>query len=188
MASIPGRSRTALLVIDMQNGVVAEVHNRDAVIANISALVEKARTQDVLVVWVQHSDEALPQGSDEWEYVRDLRRRDDEPVVHKHYGDSFEGTELESILAEREVGRLVVAGAQTDACIRSTLHGALVRGYDTTLVEDAHTTADLRKWGAPIGPEEAIAYTNFYWKHSTAPGRAGTTAPTAMVDFTCAPT
>lgn len=183
MTSIPDRYRTALLVIDVQNGVVADAYNREGVIANINTLVERARADGVPVVWVQHSDEGLPEGSAEWEYVHDLRRADDEPLVHKHYGDSFEGTELETILAERAVGGLVVAGAQTDACIRSTLHGALVRGYDTTLVEDAHTTEDLRKWGAPIGPEEAIAYTNLYWQHSRAPGRSGSTTPTAKVDF-----
>jgi nicotinamidase-related amidase len=135
------------------------------------------------VVWVQHSDDGLPRGSTEWEYVPDLQRRDDEPLVHKHYGDSFDETDLEPILAEREVGRLVVTGAQTDACIRSTLHSALVRGYDTTLVEDAHTTEDMRQWGAPIGPEDAIAYTNLYWQDSAAAGRTGGTSATNEVDF-----
>jgi len=183
MTSIPGRSHTALLVIDVQMGVVADAHNREGVITNIRTLVEKARAAHVPVVWVQHSDDGLSEGSPEWEYVPDLQRRDDEPLVHKHYGDSFDETDLESILAEREVGRLVVTGAQTDACIRSTLHSALVRGYDTTLVEDAHTTEDLRQWGAPIGPEEAIAYTNRYWQHSAAADRTGGTSPTNEVDF-----
>lgn len=183
MTSIPNRSRTALLVIDMQQGVVAEAHNREAVIANIGSLVERARSEHVPVVWVQHSDDGMPQGSAEWEYISELQRRDEEPLVHKQYGDSFENTDLEPILAGLGVGRLVVTGAQTDACIRSTLHGALTRGYDVTLVEDAHTTEDMREWGAPIGPEEAIAYTNLYWKNSKAPGRVGGTATTAEVDF-----
>lgn len=183
MTSLPNRFRTVLLVIDVQHGVMANAHNRDGVIANISSLVGKARAEGVPVVWVQHSDEGLPHGSAEWEYVAQLRRRDDEPLVHKHYGDSFEDTDLEPILAERAAGRLVVTGAQTDACVRSTLHGALVRGYDATLVEDAHTTEDMRPWGAPIGPEEAIAYTNLYWRFSAAPGRSGDTAPTVEVDF-----
>ena len=52
----------------------------------------------------------------------------------------FPVEELVRRLAERGVGRLVVTGAQTDACVRSTLHGAFVRGYDVTLVADAHTT------------------------------------------------
>jgi nicotinamidase-related amidase len=103
-------------------------------------------------------------------------------VVHKTYGDSFEDTHLEAVLAERGVGRLVVTGAQTDACIRSTLHGALVRGYDTTLVGDAHTTEDLTKWGAPP-PEQVIAHTNLYWQYQTAPGRTAGVVHAADVEF-----
>lgn len=80
------------------------------------------------------------------------------------------------MLAGLRVGRLIVTGAQTDECVRSTLHGALVRGYDTALVADAHTTEDLTAMGAPA-PELVIAHTNLYWGHQTAPGpSAGTVA------------
>ena len=183
MTSLSGRPRTALLVVDVQNDVVGNAWNRDAVVANIAALVERARAEHVPVVWVQHSDEGMPQGSPGWEYVAELRRADDEPVVHKEYNDSFEDTDLEDVLAEHQVGRLVVAGAQTDACIRSTLHGALVRGYDALLVEDAHTTEDLRPWGVPVSPEQVVAHTNSYWSESKAKGRTGGTVATADVDF-----
>ena len=183
MTSLQDRPNTALLVIDVQNDVVAGAHDRDGVIANSNTLVAKARNEGVPVVWVQHSDEGMPEGSDGWRYVPDLQRNDDEPLVHKHYGDSFEETELERILAEHGVGRVVVTGAQTDACIRSTLHGALVRGYDATLVADAHTTEDLRQWGVPVSPEQVIAHTNSYWSEAKAPGRAGGTALTAEVTF-----
>ena len=102
--------------------------------------------------------------------------------MHKAYGDSFEDTDLESVLAERGVGRLLVAGAQTDECIRSTLHGAITRGYDATLVADAHTTEDLSEYGAPT-PDKVIAHTNLYWKYHSAPGRTAGTVATADVDF-----
>ena len=183
MTSLHDRPNTALLVIDMQRGVVGEAYEVDRVVENINSLVDKARSEDVPVIWVQHSDDELAQGSDGWQYVPELQRLDREPLVHKRYGDSFEETELESLLSERKVGRLVVTGAQTDACIRSTLHGALVRGYDATLVEDAHTTEDMRPWGAPFGPDQAIAFTNLYWEGSNAPGREGGTVSTAEVDF-----
>ncbi|MFI9817020.1 cysteine hydrolase family protein [Saccharothrix variisporea] len=177
MTTLPDRPNTALVVIDVQNGVVAGAHNRDDVVANIRTLVDQARAEDVPVVWVQHSDDDLPKGSERWEYVPELVRNEGEPVVHKLYGDSFEDTDLESVLAERAVGKLVVAGAQTDACIRSTLHGALVRGYDATLVSDAHTTEDLSTYGAPP-PAQVIAHTNLYWKYQTAPGRRDGTTTT----------
>ncbi len=183
MTSLQNRPNTALVVIDMQRGVVADAVGVDGVVANINTLVDRARTESVPVIWVQHSDAELAEGSDAWQYVDELQRADDEPVVHKSYGDSFEDTDLESILAEHRVGRLVVTGAQTDACIRSTLHGALARGYDATLVADAHTTEDMRQWGSPISPDQAIAYTNLYWSFSDAPGRTGTTLPTAEISF-----
>lgn len=183
MTSLVDRPNTALLVIDMQHGVVSEAFEVDRVVANINALVDKARSEDVAIIWVQHSDDEMPKGSKGWEYISDLSWMDDEDVVHKEFGDSFEGTDLEAILAERGVGRVVVTGAQTDACIRSTLHGALVRGYDATLVEDAHTTEDFGRWGVPMTPDQAIAYTNMYWRFSEAPGRKGDTVPAADVDF-----
>jgi len=106
-------------------------HNRDQMIANINSLIGKARAEDVPVVWVQHSDDGgLARDTKGWEFVPELIRSESEPLVHKRYGDSFEGTDLETVLAERKVGRLIVTGAQTDACIRSTLHGAFTRGYD----------------------------------------------------------
>ncbi|MPZ85064.1 MAG: isochorismatase family protein [Actinophytocola sp.] len=182
MTILTGRPNTALLVIDVQNGNTAGAHNRDGVIANIAVLVDKARAENVPVVWVQHSSDDMPRGSDGWRYVPELTREGSEPVVHKRYGDSFEDTDLEAVLAERMVGRLIVAGAQTDECIRSTLHGAIVRGYDATLVGDAHTTEDLSQWGAPT-PDKVIDHTNLYWQNHTAPGRHAGTVTTDSVDF-----
>ncbi|MBF9073738.1 isochorismatase family protein [Streptacidiphilus fuscans] len=182
MTTLPDRPNTALLVIDVQNDVVAKAHERERVIANINTLVEKARTEDVPVVWVQHSGEGLQRDTDPWQYVPELVRLDGEPLVHKSYGDSFEDTDLEARLAERGVGRVVVTGAQTDACVRSTLHGAMVRGYDVTLVGDAHTTQDLTAYGAPP-PSQVIAHTNLYWQYTSAPGRKGETVEAAKVSF-----
>ena len=86
------------------------------------------------------------------------------------------------MLAGRGVGRVVVTGAQSDACIRATLHGALVRGYDVTLVGDAHTTEDLTDYGAPT-PDLVISHTNLYWQWASAPGRRGDVVPTGEVDL-----
>jgi nicotinamidase-related amidase len=182
MTTLENRPNTALLVLDVQNGVVAEAHERDVVVANVASLVEKAREAQVPVVWVQHNDQGLERGSESWQLVPELSPVDDEPLVEKSYGDSFEDTDLESILSDLGVGRLVVAGAQTDMCIRSTLHGALARGYDAILVKDAHTTEDLSAWGAPP-PAAVIAHTNMYWSDQKAPGRTAGTVETKDVDF-----
>jgi nicotinamidase-related amidase len=182
MTTLSDRPNTALMVIDVQKGVVADVHQRDDVIANIGSLVDRAREAGVPIVWVQHSDEQLEKGSDAWEYVPELAREESEPLVHKTFGDSFENTDLEDVLAKIGVGCLVVTGAQTDECIRSTIHGAFVRGYDVTLVGDAHTTEDLTAWGAPP-PDKVIAHTNLYWQNHAAPGRSAGVTETKDVTF-----
>jgi nicotinamidase-related amidase len=182
MSTLENRPNTALLVVDVQNGVVAEAHERDAVVGRIAGLVERARREDVPVVWVQHNSKELVADAEPWRIVPELRPAAVDPVVQKRYGDSFEDTDLEAILDRLGVGKLVVAGAQTDACIRSTIHGAFTRGYDTTLVADAHTTEDLSQWGAPP-PETVISFTNFYWEGQSAPGRTAGIVEAANVAF-----
>jgi nicotinamidase-related amidase len=182
MTTLPGRTNTALLVVDVQNGVVDGAHDRDGVIARIGAVVDRAREAEVPVIWVQHIDEDLPEGSEAWEYVSELSQAPGEPLIQKYYGDSFEDTDLEQLLDGLGVGHLVVTGAQTDQCIRSTLHGAMARGYDATLVEDAHTTVDLTAYGAPV-PEQVISHTNMYWRHQSAPGRSGGVVSAADLVF-----
>jgi nicotinamidase-related amidase len=182
MTTLPDRPRSALIVIDMQQGVVAEAHRRDEVIANIRSLVDRARESGVPVVWVQHADEHIERGSEAWEYVPELARRDSEPLVHKGYNDAFESTDLERILADAGVGSLVVAGAESDACIRATIHSGFTRGYDVTLVGDAHTTEDLSEWGAPP-PDVVIGFTNLYWGNEAAPGRTAAVTNTEDVAF-----
>src|SRR5580704_4485592 len=113
MTSLPDRPNTALVIVDVQNGVVAGAHARDAVVANIASLVERARAEAVPVIWVQHESEQLPALSDRWRIVPELAPDPAEPVIGQRYDDSFEETELEAVLAERGVGRLVVTGAQT---------------------------------------------------------------------------
>jgi nicotinamidase-related amidase len=182
MTTLSDRPNTALVVIDVQKGVVADAHQRDAVVANIRTLVDKARDEGVPVVWIQHSSEHMAKGSDAWEYVPELARQESEPLVHKRFADSFENTDLEEVLAKAGVGHLVVTGAQTDECIRSTIHGAFVRGYDVTLVGDAHTTEDQSEWGAPP-PDKVIAHTNLYWQYHTAPGRTAAVTESKDVTF-----
>jgi nicotinamidase-related amidase len=175
--------KSALLVIDVQRDVVANAFRRKEVIANIAELVERARKNNVSVVWVQHFDAELVKGSEGWAYVDELHIEDGEQVVHKQFGDSFEGTNLEELLHERGIEHLVVCGAQTDACIRSTLHGAIARGYNATLVADAHSTDDCAWSTPPLSAEQIIAHTNFYWKWQRTARAVGGTSIAAEVLF-----
>jgi len=182
MTSLENRPNTALVVIDAQQDVVDNAYGRDDVVAKIQELVAKARADDVPVIWVQHSDENLVEQTDGWQLVAELDPHDAEPIVHKNFGDAFEDTTLEAELARLGVGRVIVTGAQTDACVRATLHGAFVRGYDTTLVADAHTTEDFSEYGLPPA-DKVIAHTNMYWTWQAGPGRTADVVDTADVDF-----
>lgn len=166
------RPHTALVVIDLQNDVVARAYRRDEVLGTVRALVDRARQASVPVVWVRHGDDELKAGSHEWQIVPELVPAPGEVIVEKSYRDAFEGTDMEAVLSRLGVGKLIVTGAETDMCVRSTLHGALARGYGAVLVGDAHTTIDRTHMGVPA-PEGVINHTNMYWRNQRAPGRAG---------------
>lgn len=182
MSTLSDRPNTALLVIDVQNGVVDQCLERDATVANMVALVDKARAAETPIVWIQHSSDEMPKGSDAWQYVPELPHEESDAVVHKTFGDAFEGTDLEQVLATAGIGHLVVAGTQSDGCIRATIHGGFARGYDVTLVGDAHTTEDLSAYGAPP-PAGIIAHTNLYWRFQGGPGKTASVTDTKDVTF-----
>lgn len=180
MSTLVGRSGLAVLVVDAQNGVLAQAHDRSGVVRRIHGLIDRARVGGVPVVWVQHHDGELVRDGEAWRIVPELVPRDGEPVVHKSWNDAFEETDLEQVLAGLGVDRLVVVGAQTEWCIRATLHGAIARGYDALLVADAHTTNDA---SPDLTAESIVAMTNAYWTWHAAPGRAAGTEHAADVDF-----
>jgi nicotinamidase-related amidase len=172
MTTLKDRPGTALLVVDLQQGVLEGAHRRDEILTNIGAAVAKARGAGTTIIWVKnHEGGELIEGPQEGE-----------PTVGKRYPDAFEESTLEAELSARSIGRLFVAGAETDECIRATLHGAIVRGYDAMLISDAHTTGDHTEWGAPP-PDAVIAHTNLYWTDHQAPGRTAGTTTTAELAF-----
>ena len=166
-----GRDKSALLVIDVQNQVVEGAYNKDQVISNINSAVVKARAAGVPVVWVQHSDDWMAIGSDDWQIVPELLPAEGEAKVGKLYRNSFEATDLESVLERLEVGHVYVCGAQTNNCVRFTSHGALDRGYDVTLLKDAHTTTDYTSGGAVVPAEVLVRDLNASFSEEELPGR-----------------
>lgn len=181
MSTIIGRTESALIVIDVQNGVVANAFKRDEIVENMRTLVQKARSTNVPVIWVQHSDEGLVRDSAAWHIVPELDPNEDEPIVHKNYRSSFEETNLEELLAHDNIAHLVVCGAQSNYCVRHTIGAALERGYDVTLIEDAHTTDD-ELWGkVDVFAEQIIEEQNHVCTEYKLPGRMCNTASTANV-------
>lgn len=176
--------RQALLVVDAQAGVLADVWNRERVVANLQALVSSARSSGTPVIWVQHASTDLPRGSAVWRLAPEFEPRDDEPVIHKIHNSAFAGTDLEALLRARGVNQIVLAGAATNWCVRATAFAAIERGYDLTLVGDAHsTTPSTLPDGRPVPAEMIVAEFNDGIRWLAAPGVRTAVVDTAKVDF-----
>jgi nicotinamidase-related amidase len=184
MATVREGEQRVLVVVDLQVGVVADAWEAERVVGNAATLVERARAAGVPVVWVQHDDADLVHGTAEWELVPELVPAADEPVVAKHHESSFEDTPLEQLLADRGATHVVLAGAATNWCIRATAYGALDRGYDLTLVKDAHTTSGLEfQDGRTIPATHFVDDLNVAMHYLSYPGRTNRAVPTDELQF-----
>lgn len=161
---------TALLAVDLQRGVLRGCFDADGVLRRSAQLVDRARASGVPVIWVQDHG-SFAEGTDQWALAAPLERGVGEPLVRKAYRDSFAGTDLADVLAASGVQHLVVVGAQSDYCIRTTTQAAAVRGFDVTLVSDAHTTTDAEYDGVVITGEQIVAHTNMFFDGLRYPGR-----------------
>jgi nicotinamidase-related amidase len=137
------RGGSALIVIDVQNNVVKNAYLRDEKVANMATAVSKARAASVPVIWVRHSAEDLPLGSDGWQIVPELIPLEGEPIIEKRFRSTFVETNFEAVLADLKISHLYICGAETNNCVRHTSMSALEAGYDITLLEDAHTTTSF---------------------------------------------
>lgn len=184
MATVREGKRGILMVVDVQVGVLKEAWDAPRIIGNVARAVERARAQDVPVIWVQHSDENLVFGSPQWQWVPELIPALGEPLIHKHFNSSFEQTTLEEELARLGATHIALAGAATNWCIRATAYGALERGYDLTLVKDAHTTETMvLDDGTRIEASSVVHELNIAMTWLSYPGRTNATAKAEEVRF-----
>ena len=183
MSTFTDRTKSALLVIDVQVGVVGDAFERDAKIANILTAIDKARSESIPVIWVQHSDEELVLESADWEIVSELSPLPSEPKVRKTFRSSFEETNLEEVLGELGVSHLYVCGAETNNCVRHTSHTALEKGYDVTLISDAHTTTGFEWDGYIVDAARVIDEQNTNFMEYSLPGRSARAVPVAELSF-----
>jgi len=175
---------TAFIVVDTQRAVVAKAFETERVVGNILAAEKRAREAGCPVVWVQHVDENLVEGSDAWSLAQGLEPKEGDILVSKRYNSSFEDTGLDETLRGLGVKRVVLAGAATNWCIRATAYGVLERGYDLVLASDAHTTKNLDVGGGRVIPAESlIAELNVGLGNVEYPGRTSRAVPVADIEF-----
>ena len=184
MATIREGNKPVLMVVDVQVGVVKEAWDAQRVIGSVSRAVERARSAGVPVIWVQHSSDELPTGSAQWQWVPELVPSDGESLIHKQFNSAFEQTSLDSELARLGATHIVLAGAATNWCIRATAYGALDRGYDLTLVKDAHTTGSMQlEGGVTIEAANVIRELNIAMAWLEYPGRKNGVASADELNF-----
>ena len=188
MAIVREGTAPVLLVVDVQVGVMRDAWESPRVIRNVCRTVERARAEGVPVLWVQHSDADLPEGSDRWqlvpELVPELVPAAGEPILRKHFNSSFEQTPLDEELARLGATHVVLAGAATNWCIRATAYGALERGYDVTLVKDAHTTETMElDERVKIEAADVVQELNIAMTWLSYPGRKNGAATAEELDF-----
>ena len=165
------RINSALIVIDVQVNVVADAYQRDEKIANMAIAVDSARKAGVPVIWVRHSAEDLPLHSQGWQIVPELVPAEGEEIIEKTFRSTFEATNFEDVLSHKGVGHLYICGAETNNCVRHTSMAALERGYDVTLISDAHTTTGFEWNGFSVDAASTIDEQNTNFMHYELPGR-----------------
>jgi nicotinamidase-related amidase len=184
MATIREGKKAVLMVVDVQVGVMQSAWDSPRVIQNIVNAVEKARRQGVPVIWVQHADGELVYGSPEWQIVPELAPAGGETRIYKGFNSSFEQTPLEEIMSRLGATHIVLTGAATNWCIRATAYAALERGYDLTLVKDAHTTGTIEfQDGSKIEAENIITELNIAMQWLSYPGRKNSAVSVEEIDF-----
>ncbi len=140
------RNQTALLIVDAQVNMFAEgasVYEGEKILQTLRRLIDQARATGRPVIFVQNNggegDPDQP-GTPGWQIHPALAPAPDDGVIQKHAPNAFHETPLQSELAARQVGRLIIAGMQSEFCIEATCRGAHALGYDVTLVADGHST------------------------------------------------
>jgi nicotinamidase-related amidase len=150
----------ALLVIDVQNGVYRwgehTVHGGSAFLHTVGDLVAAARDAGMPVAFVQHADEELVEGSQDFDLVDGLDVREGDIRVVKHHGSAFHATGLLDRLSALGVDEVIVCGLQTEYCIDSTMRHARTLDLPATLVSDANSTFDTDTLSA----DQIIAHHN----------------------------
>jgi nicotinamidase-related amidase len=140
----------ALIVIDLQTGMMDGVafpplHDHESILANTNRLTAWARASGSPVVYVRHDGppgEPLERGAPGWPIHPAIAPLAGEPIFEKTVGNAFAQTDLADWLRARNIGEVILLGAQTDQCVNATCRGALERGFAVTVVGDAHSTWD----------------------------------------------
>lgn len=178
--------QSALVVIDVQNAVIADAWDRDGVVARIAALIARAREEGVPVISVRHEEPGMPsreRGAWGWQFDHRVAPLPGERVISRQYPDAFANTMLADALDAMDVTHVIIAGAGTDFGIQATVFRAIAEGWHVTLAGDCHTTT---KVSGGLNGEQVVSHANAALASLEYPGRVVEVVPHEEVSFSVA--
>jgi nicotinamidase-related amidase len=156
----------ALLIIDVQLGIFMRKHHdgmavyrEEALLSNIKTIIQRARSTNAPVIYVQHMYTDFPlmeKGQPMWDIHPDVKPGENDVVIEKYHADAFHESALDETLKQLGVTDLIITGLQTAYCVDTTCRRAHSLGYKNVLVSDGHSTLDSEILTA----EQIIAHHN----------------------------
>ena len=177
------RDASALVVVDAQQGPAAALAGVTAVLDAIADLVARARLAGVPVVWLRRVDAELRPGEPGWQLCDLLASEPGELLIDHAWDDGFIATDLADALGGLSAGHLWLAGLGSETAVLQTYLGALYRGFDVTLIEDAHAAADVEFDGCELSASQVVALVNRLVWRDQAPDVSGDLMACANVVF-----
>ena len=158
-------SKTALLVIDMQNDFVLEGRPMEVAMAGqkvpqMNAVIQACRSAEIPIIYTEHVlfdefnvsplesaynptllDRGMRKGTDGVRVIDALRPHDGDVIIQKHRYDAFHNTPLDTLLKTirglHQVDTVIIIGTLTEVCCESTARSAYMRDYKVAFVSDA---------------------------------------------------
>ena len=177
------RDASALVVVDAQQGPAAALAGVTAVLDAIADLVARARLAGVPVVWLRRVDAELRPGEPGWQLCDLLASEPGELLIDHAWDDGFIATDLADALGGLSAGHLWLAGLGSETAVLQTYLGALYRGFDVTLIEDARAAADVEFDGCELSASQVVALVNRLVWRDQAPDVSGDLMACANVVF-----
>ena len=177
------RDASALVVVDAQQGPAAALAGVTAVLDAIADLVARARLVGVPVVWLRRVDAELRPGEPGWQLCDLLASEPGELLIDHAWDDGFIATDLADALGGLSAGYLWLAGLGSETAVLQTYLGALYRGFDVTLIEDAHAATDVEFDGCELSASQVVALVNRIVWRDQAPDVSGDLMACANVVF-----
>ena len=131
----------ALILIDIQNGLTKKkiLHNERVFLDSVNSAIKAYRDSDYKIIFVQHNNNQLINGSPDWEIDSRIDKQENDYVIQKKHGNAFQDTDLKVTLADFDINSITIGGLVSHGCVKATCLGGLSEGFEISLLKNGHT-------------------------------------------------